>query len=90
MEYYTVKKNEVLVFAATWMDLEIIILSGATHRMKIINDITYMWNAKNNAYELIYKIAMDSQKKKLMFSKAERWKRVKLEIWDQLDTHYCT
>ena len=32
MEYYTVRKNEVLVFAATWMDLEIIILSGATHR----------------------------------------------------------
>ena len=27
MEYYTVRKYEVLVFAATWMDLEIIILS---------------------------------------------------------------
>ena len=81
MEYYTVQKNEVLVFVAAWMDLEIIILSGATHRKKIIYDITYMWNAKNYAYELIYKIAMDS--------KGERWKRVKLEIWDQLDTHYC-
>ena len=53
MEYYTVQKNEVLVFVAAWMDLEIIILSGATHRKKIIYDITYMWNAKNYAYELI-------------------------------------
>ena len=76
MEYYTVKKNEVLVFAATWMDLEIIILSGATHRTKIINDITCMWNAKNNAYELIYKIAMDSHKKKNMFSKGKGGNRL--------------
>ena len=56
-------KNEVLVLAATWMDLEIIILSGATHRKKIIYDTTYMWDAKYNAYELIYKIAMDSHRK---------------------------
>ena len=26
-EYYTVRKNEGLVFAAPWMDLEIIVLS---------------------------------------------------------------
>ena len=75
MEYYTVQKNEVLVFVATWMDLEIIILSGATHRKKIIYDITYMWNAKNNAYELIYKIAMDSHRKKnLCFPKGKSGK----------------
>ena len=33
MEYYTaIKKNEIMPFAATWMDLEIIILSKARRR----------------------------------------------------------
>ena len=33
MEYYSaIKKNEIMPFAATWMDLEIIILSEISHR----------------------------------------------------------
>ena len=32
MEYYSAtKKNEIMLFAATWMDLEIIILSEVSH-----------------------------------------------------------
>ena len=34
MEYYSdIKKNEIMPFAATWMDLEIIILSKAEREM---------------------------------------------------------
>ena len=33
MEYYSaIKKNEIMSFAATWMDLEIIILSEISQR----------------------------------------------------------
>ena len=35
MEYYSaIKKNEIMPFAATWMDLEIIILSEVSHTEK--------------------------------------------------------
>ena len=46
MEYYSaIKKNEIMPFEATWMDLEIIILSEDRER-QILHDITYMWNLK--------------------------------------------
>ena len=35
MEYYSaIKKNEMMPFAATWMDLEIIILSEVSQKEK--------------------------------------------------------
>ena len=44
VEYYSaIKKNEIIPFAATWMDLEIIILSEVSQKEKEIPyDITYM------------------------------------------------
>ena len=48
MEYYSaLKKNEIMPFAATWTDLEIIILSKVSQTEKDnYYDITYMWNLK--------------------------------------------
>ena len=46
MEYYSaLKKNEIMPFAATWMDLEMIILSEVSQRQRSY-DITYKWNLK--------------------------------------------
>ena len=42
------KKNEITPFAATWVDLDIIILSEvkSDREKQIVYDITYMWNLK--------------------------------------------
>ena len=49
------KRNEIMPFAATWMDLEIIILSEVSQKEKDISyDITYIWNLKYDTNELIY------------------------------------
>ena len=48
-------------FAATWMDLEIIILNEVRKKSQIPYDITYMCNLKYDTNELIYKTETDSQ-----------------------------
>ena len=42
MDYYSVIKNEIMPFAAIWMDLEIIILNEVNQTKSI-----YKWNLKN-------------------------------------------
>ena len=70
------KKNEIMPFAATWMDLEIFILSEVSQKEKdkycmllLIHGIL-----KNDTNELIYKTETDSQisKNKLIVTKMER------------------
>ena len=65
MEYYSaIKKNEVMPFVATWMDLEIVILSEVSQTEKDkyhMISLTYMKTLKYNANELIYKTETDSQ-----------------------------
>ena len=54
-----IKKNEI-PFAATWTDLEIIILSEVSQRKT--NKISLICGiSKNNTNELIYKTETDSQ-----------------------------
>ena len=49
VEYYSaIRKNEVMPFAATWMDLEIIILSKVSQTEKDKYHIIYMWNVKKS------------------------------------------
>jgi len=63
------KKNEVMPFTATWIDLEIIILSGINQTEENISWIIYMWNLKY-VNELIYKTETDSDiEKKLLVTK---------------------
>ena len=40
--------------AATWMDLEIIILSKSERERQTPYDITYVWNLKYDSNEIIY------------------------------------
>ena len=56
MEYHSaIKRNETISFAATWMQLKIIILSEVSQKEKDKYHITYMWNLKYNTSECIYK-----------------------------------
>ena len=50
MVYYSaVRKNEITLYEATWIDPEIIILSEVNQKEKDkYHDITHMWNLKYN------------------------------------------
>ena len=61
MEYYSAIKNEIMLFAATWIQLEIIILSEVSQKEKGKYHITYMWNLKYDTNEPVYKTEADSQ-----------------------------
>ena len=67
MEYYSaIKKNEIMPFAASWMDLEIIIPSEVTQR-QILCTITYM----GNLIKMIQKILFKKQKQECHCGTAE-------------------
>ena len=64
MEYYSaIKKSEIMPFAATWMDLGIIILRevSQTEEDKYCMISHIMWNLKYDTNELIYETETDSR-----------------------------
>ena len=59
---YNKEKNEIMPLEATWMDLEITILSEVNQKERQISyDITYMWTLKRDINEVIYETETDSQ-----------------------------
>ena len=64
-------------FAATWMYLEIIILSEVNWKEKgKYHNITFLWNLKYDINELIYETVSQAQRIRLVVSKRERFVRV--------------
>ena len=64
MEYYSaIKRKEITAFVATWIDLEIIMLSEVSHTMRHQHQMlsTDMWNLKKGHNELLCRTDTDSQ-----------------------------
>ena len=60
MEYYSAIKNKIMSFAATWMQLGMLILSEVSQKEKDrYHEITYMWNLKHDTNEPIFRIETD-------------------------------
>ena len=70
-------------FAATWMDLESLLLKSDRGR-QIPYDTIYIWNLKNYTNNLMYKTETDPQTKenKTHGYPSGKWRRDKLEVWD--------
>ena len=72
-------------FAATWKDLEIMILSMSDRKRQISYDITCMCNLKeNDTHELIYKTGTDSQTQRtnLWLPEGKGVGTERLGVWD--------
>ena len=54
VEYYSAIKNEIMPFAATWMNLDIIILSDVSQTKTMWYHL-YVESKKNDRKELIYR-----------------------------------
>ena len=77
MEYYSaIKKNEIMSFVVTWIDLEVIILSEVSQTIKDKYMISLTCGSnKNDTKELIYKTETNSQilKSNLWLPKGKLW-----------------
>ena len=84
MEYYSaIEKNEIMLSAVIWMDLEIIILSEVSQTER---QVSYHWYVQflKEWYKWTYlqnrKRLRDIENKQV--TKGERWGSDKLRVWD--------
>ena len=84
MEYSATKRNEIMPFAATWMDLEFIILSEVSQRGQISDAITYIWHLKKwwKWTFLKNRNRLTDTENKLMVTKGGRERWDNLGVWD--------
>ena len=67
------KRKEIPAFLATWMDLEIIMLSEIGQIMPVSNAITDMWNLKKGHNERLCRTDTDSQTLKTYGFQMRQW-----------------
>ena len=69
------ERNETMSFAATWMDIEIIILNEVRQWRQTSYDITYMCNLKKNGYKWTYLQNKNRFRlwKQTMVTKVDKW-----------------
>ena len=75
MEYYSaIELNDIILFTATWMKLEIIILSKSDRERQISFDITYMLNLKKKVQIDLFpnRNRFTDVESKLMVAKGEK------------------
>ena len=84
MEYYSaIEKNEIMPLAETRMHLEIITLSGVSHRERQIPyDITYMWNLKYDTNELICETDSQTWRTDLRMPRGRELREFRLKVQD--------
>ena len=69
MEYYSaLKKNEIMLFAATWMDIEIVILSEVSQ-----TDIDWLNGYTNKTLSVVYKRPTRSEERRVGKECRSRW-----------------
>ena len=81
--YSAIRMNEIMPFAATWMQLEIIILSeGKSKRERQIPyDITYMWNLNMTQINLSMKQNHEHREQTGDCQGGRRWGRDGVGCW---------
>ena len=84
MEHCSLLKSEIMPFAATCMDLEIIILNEG-RETQIPGDTTYVWNLKwelRNLQKNLFKKQTHVENKLLVTKGEMGWGKDKLGIWN--------